>query len=67
MIADIDAWRAADILIKEHGEDAELIVTQRADDLMAEGDVDGQRFFKAVLEAITELRRTSRREGERVN
>ncbi len=67
LIADPNSWRAANILIKEHGEDAELIAAQRADELLAEGDADGHRFFKAVLEAVTELRRTARKEGESVN
>jgi hypothetical protein len=67
MIDDRDAWRAASILIREHYDDAEFIAAQRADALLADGDLDGQRFFKAVLAAIAELRRTARREGEAVN
>lgn len=67
MVADIDIWHAADVLIKEYGEDAEMIAAQRADALLAEGETDGHRFFKAVLEAIHELRRSAPREGEKVN
>jgi hypothetical protein len=40
---DIDIWRAANILIKSHGEDAALVAAQRADELLAEGDVEGER------------------------
>ena len=67
MIADLDAWRAAGVLISEYGEDAELIAVQRADALLDVDEVDGYRFFEVVVKAITELRRTKRKEGERVN
>ena len=67
MITDLDTWRAANILIKEHRELAELIAAQRADALLAEGDLAGGRFFKVVLEAIAELRRPAPAKGERMN
>ena len=37
---DVDVWRTAHILIKQHGEDAALVAAQRADELLASGDVD---------------------------
>ncbi len=33
-----DIWRTADLLMKQHGEDAECVAAQRADALLAEGD-----------------------------
>ena len=36
-IADIDVWRAADLLIKRHGADAAIVAAQRADELLAQG------------------------------
>jgi hypothetical protein len=63
VIADMDAWRAAGILIGEYGEDAE----QRADALFGADEVAGYRFFAVVVKAIIELRRTKRKEGERMN
>jgi hypothetical protein len=38
---DIDVWRAADILIREHGLEATKIAGKRAHVLMLEHDVDG--------------------------
>jgi len=35
MIADIDIWRAANILVKRHGADARIGAAQRADELLA--------------------------------
>ena len=41
-IDDMDGWRAANLLVKQHGEDAALVAAQRADDLLAQGDIEGQ-------------------------
>ena len=66
-IAQVDVWRAANVLVKQHGEDAVIIAAQRADALLAEGDVEGQRVFKEIVKAINELKRTKPDEGERKN
>jgi DNA-directed RNA polymerase subunit K/omega len=57
MIKDVDIWRAADVLLKQYGDEAVVIAAQRADALLDKGDVDGQRAFKRVIEAINELQR----------
>lgn len=67
MIADVDIWRAANLLVKQHGFDAPLVAAQRADDLLAQGDVEGERIWKKIVEAIRELQRTTPSDGERVN
>lgn len=67
MLPDIDVWRAANILIKRHGDGAALVAAQRADALLAEGDLEGEKVFKMILEAIRDLQRTTPREGERSN
>ena len=41
VIAKMDAWRAAGVLISEYGEDAELIAVQRADVLFDADEVVG--------------------------
>jgi hypothetical protein len=38
MIQDIHIWRAANLLIKQHGADAEVEATRRADLLLRRGD-----------------------------
>jgi len=67
MVAEIEIWRAANVLVKQHGEDAAIIATQRADALLAEGDVEGERVFKRVVKAINELQRERPAEGELAN
>ena len=66
-IADIDVWRAADLHIKRHGADAAIVAAQRADELLAQGDTEGQLVFKRVVEAINELQRQKPEPGEAVN
>lgn len=67
MTLDIDIWRSANVLVKQHGEDAAIIVAQRADALLAEGDVEGQRMFKQIVKAINELQSDKPGEGQQVN
>lgn len=67
MIEEIDVWRAADLLVKRHGADAEIVAAKRADELLAQGDVDGQRIWKRILAAVHELQRTKPAAGERRN
>jgi hypothetical protein len=67
MIPDIDTWRAALLLLKQHGHDAAIVAAQRADECLTEGDIEGQRIWKAIVDAILELLRQAPDEGERVN
>jgi hypothetical protein len=66
MTSDLDIYRTAAVLVREYGpEQAPLMAAKRADALLEQGDVDGQRVWKAVLRAVEELIRTERRSGER--
>lgn len=67
MTEEIDIWRAAHLLVKRHGDDAAIVAAQRADELMAQGDLDGQRIWKRILGAVHELQRTKPAAGERRN
>jgi hypothetical protein len=42
MIPDRDIWRAANLLIREHNADAEIVAARRADEMLERGDRDGQ-------------------------
>ena len=42
-VSDLDVWRAANLLLKRHGRDAANVAAQRADEHLAQGDVDGWR------------------------
>ena len=66
MIDDPDIYRAATLLIDQHGEDAPLRAAQRADELLEEGDFDGSKVWGRILAAVKEFQR-GRREGESLN
>ena len=67
MTEEVDIWRAANLLVKRHGADAAAAAAQRADELLAEGDTEGQRVWKRILAAVQELQRTKPAAGERRN
>jgi hypothetical protein len=55
MIPDRDIWRAANLLIREHGADAEVVTARRADEMLERGDRDGQLIWLRIRRAIIEL------------
>ena len=55
MISDIDLWRAANLLIRQHGDDAELAAARRADLMLERGDLEGQTVWKRIRRAVVEL------------
>ena len=67
MTFDLDIYRAANLLIKQHGEDAPIHAAMRADELMEAGDIVGQAVWKRVLKAVDELLAKERPEGARVH
>ena len=48
MIPDIDIWRAANLLIKEHGDEAEIVAACRADEMLDRDDRDGQLVWMRI-------------------
>ena len=54
-ISDLDIWRAANLLIRRHGADAELLAARRADLMLDRGDRDGQLVWTRIGRAIAEL------------
>jgi len=64
--SDPDIYRAAKLLIDQHGEDAPLRAAERAEALLEAGDMIGAVTWRRILAAVEELRR-GRREGEKVN
>jgi uncharacterized membrane protein YccC len=67
MTSDLDIYRTASVLIREHGEEAVIEVAQRADAMLAKGCLDGQRTWKRVLAAVKEIQREEPEEWEAVN
>lgn len=55
MITEWELWACANHYIREHGEDAAVLAAMRADELLAEGDLDGSRTFQSIVRRINEL------------
>jgi hypothetical protein len=55
MISDRDIGRAANLLIREHGADSEVVLAGRADEMLERGDRDGQLVWVRIRRAIVEL------------
>ena len=67
MTADLDIYRAANELIKQHGEDAPIHAAMRADKMLEQGDMDGLAVWKRILSAIDELLSKERPKDATVN
>ena len=68
MIAELEIYRAANILLKEYGaEEAGLMAARSAIAMIELGDVDALRTWKAILRAVLELRRKRREPDKPVN
>ena len=58
MTPDLDIYRSAQVLIKQHGPDAPVHAAMRADAMLEKGDLGGSAVWKRILRAVEELRRT---------
>ena len=67
MIADLDIYRSANVLVKRHGPDALIHAAMRADAMLDKGDLDGYAAWKRILWAVGELQRTGPKSGEAVH
>ncbi len=59
MFSNLVLYRAAQAKIQVHGDGAGLHATQRADDLLADGDMGGRAVWHRIERPIDELRRTT--------
>lgn len=48
MIPDLDIYRTANILIREHGEDAPIQAAMRTDAMLEKGDLEGCAVWERV-------------------
>ena len=58
MTSDLDTYRTAHLLIKQHGEEASIHAAMKADEMLAQGNVDGKAVWMQVIEVIEELQMT---------
>ncbi len=55
MIPDLDIYRSANVLVKQHGRDAPIHAAMRADAMLESGDLDGYAVWMQILRAVEEL------------
>ncbi len=58
MIAEIDIWRTAWLMVKRHEDNATFEAAQQADELLDEGDIDGAATWGRILSAIERIQST---------
>jgi hypothetical protein len=64
MTSDLDIYRSANVLIREHGEDAALEAAMRADAMLEKGGLEGQAVWKRIVRAVGEIQRTKQAPSE---
>ena len=67
MTSDLDIYRSAHELIKQHGKDAPIHAAMRADELMEVGDMEGEAMWLRIVKAIEELLSGERPDGAEVH
>lgn len=67
MTSELNLYRTASVLIREHGDEADLVAAMRADSFREVGDMAGSAVWKRVLRAIKEIQRQEPHEGDPVN
>ena len=55
MIPELDIYSSAQLLVKQHGEDAPIHAAMRADAMLEKGDLDGYAVWRRILRAAEEL------------
>jgi hypothetical protein len=55
MNLDVDIYRTANELIKQHGDDSKIAAALQADAFADEGDTAGAATWRRVIDAIEEL------------
>jgi len=49
--SDLDIYRSANVLVKQHGQDAPIHAAMRADAMLDKGDLDGYAVWKRIVKA----------------
>ncbi len=67
MITDLEIYRAANQLVKRHGDLADIEAAKRIDAMLEAGDRDGGAVWKRILRAVEGLQRAKPSSGEVVH
>ncbi len=55
MTSDLDIYRSAKLLVKQHGKEAPIRAALNADAMLERGDLDGQAVWLRILKAVEVL------------
>ena len=55
MTPHLDIYRSANLLVRQHGQDASIQAAMRTDAMLEKGDLDGYAVWRRVLRAVEEL------------
>ncbi len=55
MISDLDIYRSANVLVKQHGQDAPIHAAMKADAMLDKGDLGGYAVWRRIIKAVEEL------------
>ena len=61
---ELNTYRAANLLTKQHGDEAAIHPVMRTDELLDAGDLDGAAVWRRIIRAIEKLQRKERRQEE---
>jgi hypothetical protein len=61
MVSEKDIWRSARLLIDQHGDAATFEASTKADAMLEAGDLEGQRVWLRILNAIKDIQNTTPR------
>ncbi len=64
MTSDLDIYRSANVLIREHGDEAALEAAKHADAMLEKGNLEGQTVWKRIVKAVEEIQREEPAPGE---
>lgn len=55
MIEDRENWACAHQMMRQHGADAWFVASQRADALLAQGEMEGHAAYLRILDRVRQL------------
>jgi len=67
VVDDRDVWEPALLMVKRCGDDAMLEASERADQLLEEGDMASAETWHRILNAIKRLQAKAPAEGKKVH
>jgi len=59
VIAEIDIWRAAYLMLRWYGDTAQVESARRVDELAADGDAVGVAVWRRIIDAVGQLANTT--------